>query len=44
MVGIVAGVLVGWLAPYFGAGLKPLADGFIKLIKTLIDRSSSAPW
>jgi aerobic C4-dicarboxylate transport protein len=36
MVAIVAGVLVGWLAPDFGAGLKPLADGFIKLIKMLI--------
>jgi aerobic C4-dicarboxylate transport protein len=36
MVAIVAGVLVGRLAPDFGAGLKPLADGFLKLIKTLI--------
>jgi aerobic C4-dicarboxylate transport protein len=36
MVAIVAGVLVGWLAPEVGAGLKPLADGFIKLIKMLI--------
>jgi aerobic C4-dicarboxylate transport protein len=36
MVAIVAGVLVGWLAPDFGAGLKPLADGFIKLFKMLI--------
>ena len=35
MVAIV-GVLVGWLAPDFGAGLKPRADGFIKLIKMLI--------
>ena len=36
VVAIVAGVLVGWLAPEFGANLKPLADGFIKLIKMLI--------
>jgi aerobic C4-dicarboxylate transport protein len=36
MVAIVAGVLVGWLVPDFGAGLKPLADGFLKLIKILI--------
>jgi aerobic C4-dicarboxylate transport protein len=36
LVAIVAGVLVGWLAPGFGADLKPLADGFIKLIKMLI--------
>ena len=36
VVAIVAGVLVGWLAPKFGANMKPLADGFIKLIKMLI--------
>ena len=36
IVAIVAGVLIGWLAPKFGANLKPLADGFIKLIKMLI--------
>ena len=33
---IVLGILVGWMFPEFGAGLKPLADGFIKLIKMLI--------
>ncbi|MET0702305.1 MAG: C4-dicarboxylate transporter DctA [Mycobacterium sp.] len=36
LVAIVAGVLVGWLWPGVGADLKPLADGFIKLIKMLI--------
>ena len=36
LVAIVAGVVVGWLWPAFGADLKPLADGFIKLIKMLI--------
>jgi aerobic C4-dicarboxylate transport protein len=36
LVAIVAGILVGWLWPAFGADLKPLADGFIKLIKMLI--------
>ena len=36
LVAIVAGILVGWLWPEFGAALKPLADGFIKLIKMLI--------
>ena len=35
-VAIVAGVLVGWLAPGFGANLKPFADGFIALIKMAI--------
>jgi aerobic C4-dicarboxylate transport protein len=33
---IVVGILVGWLWPGFGADLKPLADGFIKLIKMMI--------
>ena len=36
IVAIVAGILVGWIWPDFGADLKPLADGFIKLIKMLI--------
>jgi aerobic C4-dicarboxylate transport protein len=36
LVAIVAGILVGWLWPGFGADLKPLADAFIKLIKMLI--------
>jgi aerobic C4-dicarboxylate transport protein len=35
-VAIVAGIVVGWSAPDFGAGLKPLADGFITLIKMVI--------
>ena len=36
LVGIVGGILVGWLWPAVGADLKPFADGFIKLIKMLI--------
>ena len=36
LVGIVGGILVGWIFPDFAANLKPLADGFIKLIKMLI--------
>jgi aerobic C4-dicarboxylate transport protein len=36
LVAIVAGILVGWLAPAFGAGLKPIADTFINLIKMCI--------
>ncbi|MDX1873708.1 C4-dicarboxylate transporter DctA [Mycolicibacterium sp. 120266] len=36
VVAIVAGILVGWLWPEVGGALKPLADGFIKLIKMLI--------
>src|SRR3954471_8041000 len=36
LVAIVADIAVGWLGPAFAADLKPLADGFIKLIKMLI--------
>jgi aerobic C4-dicarboxylate transport protein len=36
LVGIALGVLVGWLWPGFGASLKPLGDGFIKLVKMII--------
>ncbi|BBX38258.1 sodium:dicarboxylate symporter [Mycolicibacterium mageritense DSM 44476 = CIP 104973] len=36
LVAIVAGIAVGWLWPDVGGSLKPLADGFIKLIKMLI--------
>ncbi len=36
LIGIVLGVVVGWLWPHFGAELKPLGDAFVKLIKMLI--------
>lgn len=36
LVGIALGVLVGWLWPSFGSSLKPLGDGFIKLVKMII--------
>jgi aerobic C4-dicarboxylate transport protein len=36
IVGILLGVLTGAFFPHFGASLKPLADGFIKLIRMLI--------
>jgi aerobic C4-dicarboxylate transport protein len=36
LVGIVLGVLVGALWPDFGRALKPLGDGFIKLVKMII--------
>jgi len=36
MVGIVAGVAVGCLFPRFGASLKPLGDGFLKLIRMMV--------
>jgi aerobic C4-dicarboxylate transport protein len=33
---IVIGVGVGYFAPHFGAALKPLGDGFVRLIKMLV--------
>ena len=36
LVGIALGILVGWLAPEWGRALKPLGDGFIKLVKMII--------
>jgi aerobic C4-dicarboxylate transport protein len=36
LISIALGVLVGALAPKFGEQLKPLGDGFVKLIKMLI--------
>jgi aerobic C4-dicarboxylate transport protein len=36
LVAIGAGILVGWLAPGFGANLKPVADTFINLIKMCV--------
>lgn len=35
-IALVLGIVVGALAPEFGAKMKPLGDGFIKLIKMLI--------
>ena len=36
IVGIVAGVLLGYFYPARGAAMKPLGDGFIKLIRMMI--------
>src|SRR4051812_31236637 len=36
LVAVTLGVLVGWLWPSTGAALKPLGDGFIKLVKMII--------
>ena len=36
LVGIVAGTLVGAFFPHFGQAMKPLGDGFIKLIRMMI--------
>ncbi len=36
LLAIACGVLLGWLRPEWGAEMKPLGDGFVKLIKMLI--------
>jgi aerobic C4-dicarboxylate transport protein len=36
LIGIVAGVTLGFVAPDKGAAMRPLGDGFIKLVKMLI--------
>src|ERR671928_163403 len=36
IVGLVTGILVGHFWPDFGASLKPLGDGFVKLVKMMI--------
>ncbi len=42
LIGVALGIVVGALFPKFGAGLKPLGEGFINLIKMMIGRSSFA--
>ena len=36
LIGILAGVVLGFVAPDTGAAMRPLGDGFIKLVKMLI--------
>ena len=36
LIGIALGILTGWLFPEAGRALKPLGDGFIKLVKMII--------
>jgi aerobic C4-dicarboxylate transport protein len=36
LVAIALGVFTGWAAPAFGQSLKPLGDGFVKLVKMII--------
>lgn len=36
LVAIAAGVALGWLRPEWGMSMRPLGDGFVKLIKMLI--------
>src|SRR5689334_22964490 len=36
LIAIALSILVGWLRPEWGIAMKPLGDGFVKLIKMLI--------
>src|SRR5919197_199205 len=36
LTGIALGVALGWMAPSYGIAMKPLGEGFVKLIKMLI--------
>src|SRR5690349_17061823 len=36
LIGLVLGITVGHYWPEFGAALKPLGDGFVKLVKMMI--------
>jgi aerobic C4-dicarboxylate transport protein len=36
LAGVALGILIGYLWPDFGAALKPLGDGFVKLVKMMI--------
>jgi proton glutamate symport protein len=36
MIGLVAGVLIGWLLPTFGVALKPVGQFFLRLIKMIV--------
>ena len=36
IIAVLAGVLLGYFAPAYGKSLKPLGDGFIKLVKLMI--------
>ncbi|VTN12464.1 Aerobic C4-dicarboxylate transport protein [Raoultella terrigena] len=40
---IAIGILLGHFYPELGAQMKPLGDAFVKLIKWLLHRLSSAP-
>jgi proton glutamate symport protein len=36
VIGLVLGILVGWLWPTFGADIRPLADAFLRMIKMIV--------
>src|SRR5256885_2544275 len=36
LLGVAIGIVIGFLFPDFGKALKPLGDGFVKLVKMII--------
>jgi proton glutamate symport protein len=36
LIGLVIGILIGWLEPGWGTGIKPVADIFLRMIKMII--------
>jgi proton glutamate symport protein len=36
VIGLLLGILVGWLWPTFGADIRPLADAFLRMIKMIV--------
>ncbi|CAH2779674.1 MAG: Na+/H+-dicarboxylate symporter [uncultured Paraburkholderia sp.] len=44
IVAIIIGIALGHFYPNLAVDMKPLGDGFIKLIKMSSDRSSSIRW
>jgi proton glutamate symport protein len=36
LIGLVAGILLGWLSPEWGMAIKPMADIFLRMIKMII--------
>ncbi len=43
LVALLLGILVGHVFPAFGESLKPLGDGFIKLVKMFIAQATNTP-
>ena len=35
-IGLVLGIVVGWLAPPFGVAIRPIADAFLRLIRMIV--------
>ncbi len=36
LIGLVIGILIGWLSPHWGVTIKPVADIFLRMIKMII--------